>query len=69
MFSSLLFFKQKSKIMRYTHILPFLLALCSGFFQPLSAQNNTCGPEPVVDTSCFSGTAFSTMAALQGATA
>jgi len=44
--------------MRYTHILPFLLALCSGFFQPLSAQNNTCGPEPVVDTSCFSGTAF-----------
>ncbi|HSF89129.1 MAG TPA: LamG-like jellyroll fold domain-containing protein, partial [Saprospiraceae bacterium] len=43
--------------MRYNHILYLMIALCSCFGIPLSAQSS-CGPEVVVDTNGFSGTAF-----------
>ncbi len=43
--------------MRYNHILYLLIMMCSSFGIPLTAQS-TCGPEVVVDTNGFSGTAF-----------
>ena len=43
--------------MRYNHILCLIVAMCSCFGIPLSAQTS-CGPEVVVDTNGFSGTAF-----------
>jgi hypothetical protein len=47
----------KKQIMRYNHILYLFIAMCTCFGIPLSAQS-TCGPEVVVDTNGFSGTAF-----------
>lgn len=45
--------------MRYTRLLLLWSILCSGLGQHLSAQTIVpCGPDPVVDTSGFSGTAF-----------
>lgn len=44
--------------MHYSRILFLLGLLCAGFSMPLVAQTVPCGPEPVVDTSGFSGTAF-----------
>ncbi len=43
--------------MRYNHILYLLIAMCSCIGIPLSAQSS-CGPEVVVDSNGFSGTAF-----------
>ena len=43
--------------MRHNHILSLIVVLCTCFGIPLTAQNN-CGPEVVVDTNGFSGTAF-----------
>src|SRR6187431_720763 len=43
--------------MRYNHILYLFFVLCTCFGIPLTAQNS-CGPEVVVDTNGFSGTAF-----------
>ena len=44
--------------MRHTRMLFLLGVLCLGLSMPLSAQSPTCGPDGVVDTSSFSGTAF-----------
>src|SRR5690349_19342556 len=44
--------------MRHTHILLLLALLCSGLQMPMSAQNASCGPEIVVESGGFSGTAF-----------
>ena len=43
--------------MRHNHILSLIVVLCTCFGIPLTEQNN-CGPEVVVDTNGFSGTAF-----------
>ncbi|MDQ3017656.1 MAG: hypothetical protein M3R25_13180, partial [Bacteroidota bacterium] len=43
--------------MRYNHILYFIVAMCLCMRVPLQAQSS-CGPEVVVDSNGFSGTAF-----------
>ncbi len=44
--------------MQPARILYILLLFCGTLLPSLSAQNNNCGPEPEVDTTGFSGTAF-----------
>ncbi|HLF63722.1 MAG TPA: LamG-like jellyroll fold domain-containing protein, partial [Saprospiraceae bacterium] len=44
--------------MRYIPVLYTLMLLCSCLGKPLIAQNNACGPEEVLDTNGFIGTAF-----------
>ena len=44
--------------MRHTRMLFLLGLLCPGLFMPSNAHAQTCGPDGVVDTSSFSGTAF-----------
>ncbi|MBC7773833.1 MAG: T9SS type A sorting domain-containing protein [Phycisphaerae bacterium] len=44
--------------MRHTRMLFLLGVLCSGLLLPSNAHAQTCGPDGVVDTSSFSGTAF-----------
>ncbi len=44
--------------MRNTYFLPIWLLMCLISGVPLIAQNNSCGPEEVIDTSDFEGTAF-----------
>jgi hypothetical protein len=44
--------------MRYTRMLFLLGALCSGLWMPSNVFAQTCGPDGVIDTSSFSGTAF-----------
>jgi hypothetical protein len=53
-----LLFTQKNKIMCHTRILLLLGVLCSGLYMPSNAHAQTCGPEGVIDTSSFTGTAF-----------
>jgi hypothetical protein len=43
--------------MRHNHILYVLMLMCCWITAQLTAQNN-CGPEVVLDSNGFSGTAF-----------